>query len=81
MNIKLKAGIDVVATIAGFMFVGFTVRQILQSLSDAYGADAVANGAIFLIGLFGIGFTTVMLYKIRLNDLQYRAKLNEMVKK
>jgi hypothetical protein len=60
MNIKVKAGIDVVATVVGFMFVGFTVRQILESLSATYGADAVAQGATLALGLIGLGFTMFM---------------------
>jgi hypothetical protein len=81
MNLKLKAGIDVVATVVGFVFVVFTVRQILQLLSATYGTQNVIDGALFALGLASMTFTAFMLYKIRLSDLEYRAKLNEMVKK
>jgi hypothetical protein len=81
MNIKVKAGLDVVVSILGFMFVGATVRLILESLSNKYGTENVINGLIFVAMTALMVFLTSMLYKIRLSELQYKAKLTEMVKK
>ena len=81
MNIRLKAAIDVVVTIVGFAFVGFTARQFLEFLSATYGTQNTINGLITAFAIAGLTFTAFMLYKIRVSDLEYRAKLNEMVKK
>jgi hypothetical protein len=81
MNLKLKAGIDVVVAVVGFAFVGFVARQILQLLSATYGTQNVIDGILFVVCLVGMTFTAYMLYRIRVSDLEYRAKLNQMIKK
>jgi hypothetical protein len=81
MNIKVKAGLDVIAAIIGFMFIGFTVRQVLEFLSATYGTQNTINGILTVCVIAGLSFTALMLYKIRVSELEYRAKLKEMVNK
>lgn len=81
MNIKVKAGLDIAVTIIGFMFVGATVRIVLEFFSEKYGTANTINGLIFIGMSTLFVFLITMLYKIRLGELQYKAKLNEMVKK
>ena len=81
MNIKLKAGLDIAVTIIGFMFAGATARIILEFFSEKYGTQNTINGLIFIGMSVLFVFLIKMLYKIRLSELQYKAKLTEMVKK
>jgi hypothetical protein len=81
MNIKVKAAIDVVVTFIGFVFVAVTVRSILEFFSKTYGVQNTIDGLVFGLAFVGLGFTATMLYRIRVSDLEYRAKLKEMVKK
>jgi uncharacterized membrane protein YuzA (DUF378 family) len=81
MNIKLKAGLEVAGLIVSAIVIGVVGRLGLNYLAGVYGTGQVVNGIIFA----GISCTTIfmlkILYDIRVGQLEYRNKLNEMVKK
>ena len=81
MNIKLKAALDVVYFVAGCMVIGGVARLGLDYLENLYGSEQVFNGIIFAgITVFLVTMAKLM-YDVRLNQLEYQRKLNDMVKK
>ena len=81
MNIKVKAGLDVVYFVVGCMFIGGVARLGRDYLENLYGGEQVFNGIIFAgMTVFLISMAKLM-YDVRLNQLKYKNKLNEMIKK
>jgi hypothetical protein len=81
MNIRLKAGLEIAGFVALALFGGAVMRLTLDYLSGIYGSEQVVQGICTVIA---VGFTTLLLktmYDIRVAQLGYERKLNEMVKK
>ena len=81
MNIKVKAGLEVATGIAGIIVVVTGVRAILNAAVDAYGTGAVLNGIAFGAVSVAAYVAVSLLYDIRVNQLKYKEKLQEMTKK
>jgi hypothetical protein len=81
MNIKLKAALEVlgIITLASVVVVG--VRAFLDLAAAAYGEQAVVNGITFGLMSTAAYVCVGLLYDQRVARLEYKAKLNEMVKK
>ena len=82
MNIKLKAALEVlgIITLASVVVVG--VRAFLDLAAAAYGADQVINAITFAVPVATAAYVCVgLLYDVRVARLEYRNKLNDVVKK
>ena len=81
MNIKVKAGLQVVGFFVAVIVASVATKFGLDYFAEVYGERAVINGAIFcgFAGFFY--FVGGILYDIRLAQLRYKEKLNEMVNK
>ena len=81
MNIKVKAALEVTGGLIAMVAIAVGVRAVLNDLSAEYGPEAVVNG-IILVTLSTATYVMVgLLYDIRVNQLKYKEKLQEMVKK
>lgn len=81
MNIKLKAALEVTGFIASAMVLGAVARLVLNYLSDIYGTEQIINCVAFVL-LGTAAYVAISLsYDIRVSQLKYKEKLNEMVKK
>jgi uncharacterized PurR-regulated membrane protein YhhQ (DUF165 family) len=81
MNIRLKAGLEIVGFVASALFIGAVMRLALDYLSGIYGSDQVVQG---LCTVVAVGFMALLLktmYDIRVAQLGYENKLKEMIKK
>ena len=81
MNIKVKAGLQV----AGFFVVAIAAATAtkfgLDYFANTYGERAVFN-AMIVAGLAGFFyFVGSLLYDVRLSQLRYKEKLEEIAKK
>ena len=81
MNIKFKAAVEVTGIILAIMVVVAGVQSILSLAVAQYGSEAVITGIGFSFMCVAAYICVSLLYDIRVAKLQYRAKLNEMVKK
>lgn len=81
MNIKLKAGLQVAGGVVAIVAVATGIRVGLDVLSTAYGPDAVINGIVFAVVSATAYVMVGLLYDIRVNQLKYKQKLEEMTKK
>ena len=81
MNIKLKAGLQVVGFFVIAIVFGLVTRLGLDYFSNIYGERAVVNSIIITCFVAFFYFVGGILYDIRLAQLQYKEKLNEMVNK
>lgn len=81
MNIKVKAALEVAGGIVAMVAVATGIRVGLDALSTAYGPDAVINGIVFVVVSTTAYVMVGLLYDIRVNQLKYKEKLNEMIKK
>ena len=81
MNIKVKAALEVAGFFAGVLVVSGLTKLGLDYLESVYGAKAIANGAIFCLLAGAIYFIGGILYDIRVAQLRYKEKLEEMTKK
>jgi hypothetical protein len=81
MNIKVKAALEVAGGVVAMVAIAAGVRTILNDLAAVYGPEQVVNGIIFTV----VGVTAYvmvgLLYDIRVSQLKYKQKLEEMVKK
>ena len=80
MNIKVKAALEVAGGLVAIVAISAGVRAILELLSNTYGTDAVVNGVIFVLMSTTAYVMVGLLYDIRVSQLKYKEKLNEMVK-
>ena len=81
MNIKLKAGLEVAGFIVGASTVAILARLGLDYLESIYGTKAVVNGGVVCLIAGAMYFIVSILYDIRVAQLKYKQKLEEMVKK
>jgi hypothetical protein len=81
MNIRLKAAVEVTAGIAGMIVIALGVRTILEALTQAYGISAVLNGLAFGAVSVAAYVAVSLLYDMRVTQLKYKEKLEEMTKK
>jgi hypothetical protein len=81
MNIKVKAALEVAGLIAIVITVAILTRLGLDYLESVYGAKAVVNGGIVCLLTGAMYFIGSILYDIRVAQLKYKEKLNEMTKK
>lgn len=81
MNIKVKAALEVTGGILAMVLIIVGLRMILDLLSETYGSQVVFNGIIFVIMSTAAYVMVGLLYDIRVNQLKYKEKLNEMVNK
>lgn len=81
MNIKAKAAVEVAVGIAGMVVVIAGIRAILTAVTSAYGIEAVLNGLAFGAVSVAAYVAVSLLYDIRVNQLKYKQKLEEMTKK
>lgn len=81
MNIKVKAALEVTGGLVAIVAIAAGVRAVLNDLSVTYGPETVVNGIILTV----VGVTAYvmvgLLYDIRVAQLKYKQKLEEMVKK
>jgi hypothetical protein len=81
MNIRLKAGLEIVGFVVSALFIGAVMRLTLDYLSGIYGSEQVVQG---LCTVVAVGFMALLLktmYDIRVAQLGYENKLKEMIKK
>jgi hypothetical protein len=81
MNIKLRAAVEVVTGIAGMIVVAVGVRILLEMAKNAYGIDAVLTGLAFGAVSVAAYVAVSLLYDVRVSQLKYKEKLEEMTKK
>ena len=81
MNIKLKAALEVTVFVASAMVIGAVTRVGLNYLSDVYGSEQVVNAVVCIFVGTAAYVAVSLLYDIRVNQLKYKAKLTDMVKK
>jgi ABC-type antimicrobial peptide transport system permease subunit len=81
MNIKVKAGLEVVGFFVGVLVVSGLTRLGLDYLESVYGTNAVVDGAIFCLLAGAMYFIGGIIYDIRISQLKYKEKLEEMTKK
>ena len=81
MNIKLKAALEVAGAVVLVVAVTAAVRYGLTAASAAYGAPAVIEAVTCLLVGTAAFVIVGLLYDQRVARLQYKAKLNEMVRK
>ena len=81
MNIKVKAALEVAGGLVATVAIATGLRAILELLSAQYGAETVVNGIIFVAMSTAAYVMVGLLYDIRVSQLKYKQKLEEMVKK
>ena len=81
MNIKVKAALEVTGGLVAMVAIATGVRAVLNDLSVAYGPEAVINGIAFVVVSTAAYVIVGLLYDIRVNQLKYKEKLQEMTKK
>ena len=79
MNIKVRAGLEVVGFFVGALVVGGLARFGLDYLASVYGTKAVFDGATFCLLAGAMYFIGSIMYDMRVTKLKYQAKLKEMV--
>jgi len=81
MNIRLKAALEVAVFVISAMVIGAVARFGLNYLSDIYGTEQVVNAVVCIFVGTAAYVAVSLLYDIRVNQLKYKEKLTEMVKK
>jgi hypothetical protein len=81
MNIKVKAAAQVALFIVAAMAAGAAARVALNLLAAAYGEQTVLDGVCFVLLATAAYVLVGLLYDIRVAQLQYKAKLTDMIKK
>jgi hypothetical protein len=81
MNIKVKAALEVTGGIVAMVAIATGVRAVLNELSAVYGTEQVVNGIVFVTLSTAAYIIVGLLYDIRVSQLKYKQKLEEMVKK
>jgi hypothetical protein len=80
MNIKLKAGLEVAGGVVAMVVIAVGVKAILEALTEAYGFGAVLNGIAFSAVSAATYVAASLLYDMRVAQLKYKAKLEEITK-
>lgn len=73
MNVKVKAGLDIVAFIVGAAAISGLVQFVLHTVETE--TILKVMGAVF------VGYMLYLMWSIRVSQLQYRETLKEMVDK
>lgn len=81
MNIKLKAALEVAGALVGLVVISVGVRLGLDALSTVYGPEKVIQGITTACVMAAAYFIVGVLYDVRVSQLEYKAKLEEMTKK
>ena len=81
MNVKIKAGLEVVAFFVVAIVAGAVTRLGLDYFANIYGEKAVAEAGVFCLLAGFFYFVGGILYDIRLAQLRYKEKLIEITKK
>ena len=81
MNVKVRAAVEVAVGLALVILVATGVQSLLTAAAAAYGALAVIDAIMFMVVGTAAYVIVGLAYDMRVAKLQYRAKLNEMVKK
>lgn len=79
MNIKVRAGLEVLGIVVVASVVIAGVRSILTYLTNTYGIEAIFTAAQFCLLAGAIYFIGGIMYDMRVTKLKYQAKLKEMV--
>jgi hypothetical protein len=81
MNIRLKAGLEVLGFVVSAVAVAVLANLTLEYLKNLYGSEQVVQGIYTFIAIGGMVFLLKLMYDIRVAQLGYRNKLDEMTKK
>jgi hypothetical protein len=77
MNIRLRAGVEVLVGTVGLIFLIVLANAGLDLLIANYGIQSIAYlGIVVLLGIF-----MNLVYQVRLSQLKYTEKLKEIVEK
>ena len=79
MNIKVRAGLEVVGMVVVAAVVIAGVQSILTYLTKTYGIETMLTAAQFCMLAAAMYFIGGVMYDMRVTKLKYRAKLKEMV--
>jgi len=77
MNIRLRAGVEVLLGTVGIIGISVLASAGLDLLMSKYGAQSLA----YLGGIVVLGIFMNLVYQVRLSQLQYAEKLNEIANK
>ena len=81
MNIKLKAGLQVVGFFVVVGTIAVATRLGLDYIESAYGTKAAIDAGVFAMLAGAMYFIGGIIYDIRLSQLRYKEKLEETTKK
>jgi hypothetical protein len=81
MNIKVKAALEVAGGLVALVAIATGLRAVLNELATAYSPEQVVNGIMFVVVSTTAYIMVGLLYDIRVAQLKYKEKLEEMVKK
>ena len=81
MNIKVKAGLEVVGFFVGVIVISGLTRLGLDYFTSVYGEKAVADAGVFCLLAGAMYFIGGIIYDIRVAQHRYKEKLVEMTKK
>jgi len=81
MNIKVKAGLEVAGGLIAMVAIATGVRTILHDLATVYGPETVVNSILFVVMSTAAYVMVGLLYDIRVSQLEYKQKLEEIAKK
>jgi len=81
MNIRLKAGLEVAGFIVSALVISVLIRLTLDYFSGIYGREQVVQGICTLLGITFMALAVKFMYDIRVSQLEYQRKLNDMVNK
>jgi hypothetical protein len=81
MNIRLKAGLEVAGIVVSALLVGSLMRLALDYFSGIYGEERVVQGIVVLVVVSFSAFMLKLMYDIRVAQLAYHTKLNNIVNK
>ncbi len=77
MNIRLRAGVEVLLGTVGIIGISVLASAGLDLLMSKYGAQALA----YLGGVVVLGIFMNLVYQVRLSQLEYKETLKELVNK
>jgi len=79
MNLKVRAGLEVVGMVVVASLVVAGVQSILTYLTNTYGIETMLTAAQFCMMAAAMYFIGGIMYDMRVTKLKYQAKLKEMV--
>ena len=81
MNIKVRAGLEVVGMVVVAAVVVAGVWSILTYLTNTYGIETILTAAQICMLAGAMYFIGSIMYDMRVTKLKYQSKLEEMVNK